>query len=186
MGENCHVSLKKWVTIHFWWPQVLTHMQIFPHTYTHCILIHTFVYQQGKQMYYLTPNFQVRHQCVGPSCMMHAAYRHHHHLILYRYRIKSQCPSLCTVKHVALQMYLHNMSLLFLIPLQRSRPYSKYDCSRQYRRSSFYENCHDQQIIYYAWSIYHRFEGTSSIPCILKDDYMHNVLTYTLGEREDL
>lgn len=79
--------------------------------------IHAFVYRQGKQMYYLTPYFQVRHQCVGHRCIMHAAC--------------VRRPSLCTVKHLALQMQTHTHThtiffLLFLILLWTSSSYSKY------------------------------------------------------------
>lgn len=124
-------------------------------------------------MYYLTPYFQVRHQCVGHRCIMHAAC--------------VQRPSLCTVKRLALQMqpYTHTIFfLLFLILLWTSSSYSKYDFLRKYQCVSSCGNYHDQQMIYYVWSIYHRFKGPSSISCILKDSYMHNVLTYILGERE--
>lgn len=104
---------------------------IYSHTHTHHMqdpcanpahvdtvhLIHTSVYQQGKQIHYLTPIFPSETTAYWP--WMHNACR------LYRMKLHFHCPSRSTVKlHPILRWscgisYAHSISYYFSILLRR-------------------------------------------------------------------
>lgn len=81
---------------------------------------------------------------------------------LHRVREHLPCPSLCTIEPHLILRWSHSIFPIISQPAVEERNPSaltlQYDFVRQCHRASSCGNSHDQEIIYFVWSLHHRCE----------------------------
>lgn len=81
---------------------------------------------------------------------------------LHRVREHLPCPSLCTIEPHLILRWSHSIFPIISQPAVEERNPSaltlQYDFLRQRHRTSSCGNSHDQEIIYFVWSLHHRCE----------------------------